>query len=120
MENKMVEVKADALEQSFDAIEEQGVGPSLADELQLLKARVNAGLLASARPALEVGTKSAEASGYVERYLRRGVDSGLEMKAADNSSSGAGGFAVPREIDEEIQRTLVARSPIRAICRARR
>ncbi len=111
----MVEVKADALEQSFDVIEEQGIGASLSEELQSLKARVNAGLLASARPALEVGTKSAEASGYVERYLRRGVDSGMELKAADNSSSGAGGFAVPREIDEEIQRTLVARSPIRAI-----
>ena len=51
----MMEVKADALEQSFDAIEEQGLEASLTDELQLLKARVNAGLLASARPALEVG-----------------------------------------------------------------
>jgi HK97 family phage major capsid protein len=115
MENDMVEVKADSLEESFEALEEQDVAGSLGEELQRMKQRVDAGLMASARPALDVGTKSAETGGYVDRYLRRGIEGGLELKAADNSSSGAGGFAVPREIDEEIQRTLVARSPIRAI-----
>lgn len=111
----MVEVKADVLEQSFEAVEDQDVVASLGEELRQLRARVSAGLLASARPALEQGIKSAESIGYVDRYLRRGIESGLELKAADNSSTAAGGFAVPREIDDEIERTLVAKSPIRAI-----
>jgi HK97 family phage major capsid protein len=109
----MVEVKADALEQSFDALEDEE-NISLRDELDLLKARVAEGLIAGARPALD-GVKSAEASAFVERYLRRGIDNGLEAKSLDNASPAAGGFAVPQEIDAKIERTLKAISPIRAI-----
>ena len=57
----MVEVKADALEQSFDAIEddEDGVA-ALKAELELLKSKIAAGAIAAQRPALD-GVKSAEA-----------------------------------------------------------
>ena len=109
----MVEVKADALEQSFEALEDEE-NILLREELDLLKARVADGLIAGARPALD-GVKSAEASAFVERYLRRGIDNGLEAKSLDNASAAAGGFAIPREIDEKIERTLTAISPIRAI-----
>ena len=49
------------------------------------------------------------------RWYRHWVETGLEVKAVGNSSDAIGGYAVPREIDEQIERTLVAISPIRAI-----
>ena len=111
----MVEVKADALEQSFDAFEEEedGVG-ALKAELELLKAKVASGAIAAQRPALD-GVKSAEASSFVDQYLRRGIEAGLETKAIGSSSDAIGGYAVPEEIDRAIDETLVAISPIRAI-----
>lgn len=109
----MVEVKADALEQSFETLElEEGL--SLREELDLLKARVAEGVIAGGRAPLD-GVKSQEASAFVDGFVRRGIESGLEAKSLDNASVGAGGFAVPREIDERIDRTLVAISPMRAI-----
>jgi len=111
----MVEVKADALEESFDAFEqdEDGVA-ALKAELEALKGRIAAGAIAAQRPALD-GVKSAEAVSFVDQYLRRGIDSGLELKAVGSSTDAIGGYAVPREIDELIDRTLVAISPIRGI-----
>ena len=109
----MLEVKADVLEQSFEQFEDDGVA-SLKAELELLKAKIASGAIAAQRPALD-GVKSADASAFVDGYLRRGVESGLETKAVGSSTDAIGGFAVPREIDEQIERTLVAISPIRAI-----
>lgn len=111
----MVEVKADALEQSFDAIEreEDGVA-ALKQELETLKSRIAAGIIAAQRPALH-GVKSVAATSFIDGYLRRGVESGLEQKAIGSSSDAIGGYAVPREIDEVIDATLLAISPIRSI-----
>ena len=111
----MVEYKADGLAESFEAIERQDEDvAALKDELAALKSRVDAGLIAAQRPALD-GVKSMAANAFVERYVRRGIETGLEMKALGNSTDAIGGFSVPREIDEAIDRTLVAISPIRAI-----
>src|SRR4051812_47215588 len=111
----MVEVKADALEESFDAIEEDEDGvAALRAELELLKAKIASGAIAAQRPALD-GVKSAEASSFVDQYLRRGIEAGLETKAIGSSSDAIGGYAVPEEIDRVIDETLVAISPIRAI-----
>jgi len=111
----MIEVKADRLEASFEALErdEDGVA-ALKDELALLKKRVDEGVIAGQRPALD-GVKSAEADAFVEQYLRKGVDTGMQLKAIGNSTDAIGGYAVPREIDEVIDKTLVAISPIRSI-----
>jgi HK97 family phage major capsid protein len=111
----MVEVKADALERSFEAIEgdDNGVA-ALKAELETLKSRIAAGVIAAQRPALD-GVKSAEATSFVDSYLRRGIETGLETKAVGSSTDAIGGFAVPREIDAVIDRTLTAISPIRAI-----
>jgi HK97 family phage major capsid protein len=111
----MVEVKADALEQSFEQFEEEDDGvAALKAELETLKAKIAAGAIAAQRPALD-GVKSAEASAFVDQYLRRGIESGLETKAIGSSSDAIGGYAVPEEIDRAIERTLTAISPIRAI-----
>jgi HK97 family phage major capsid protein len=112
-EKSMIEVKADSLEASFDALQDDGVA-ALKGELALLKKRIDEGVIAGQRPALD-GVKGAGESAFVERYLRRGIESGLEQKAIGGSIDAIGGYAVPRQIDEEISRTLVAISPIRAI-----
>ena len=111
----MLEVKADALEESFEALEQDEDGVvALKAELEALKGRVAAGAIAALRPALD-GVKSAESASFIDQYLRRGIDSGLELKAIGSSTDAIGGYAVPREIDELIDRTLTAISPIRAI-----
>lgn len=109
----MVEVKADALEESFDALEDDGVA-ELKAELEVLKAKIAAGVIAAQRVPLD-GVKSAEASAFVDQYIRRGIESGLETKAIGSSSDAIGGYAVPEEIDRVIDATLTAISPIRAI-----
>jgi HK97 family phage major capsid protein len=111
----MIEVKADALERSFDAFEEEEDGvAALKAELEVLKAKIASGAIAAQRPALD-GVKSAEASSFVDQYLRRGIEAGLETKAIGSSTDAIGGYAVPEEIDRVIDKTLVAISPIRAI-----
>ena len=110
----MVEVKADALEESFAQFEEDDGVEALKAELETLKAKIAAGAIQAQRPALD-GVKSAEASAFVDQYIRRGIESGLETKAIGSSSDAIGGFAVPEEIDRQIETTLTAISPIRAI-----
>ncbi len=111
----MVEVKADALEESFEQFgnEDDGVA-ALRVELETLKAKIASGVIAAQRPALD-GVKSAEASSFVDQYIRRGIEAGLETKAIGNSSDAIGGYAVPKEIDQVIDETLTAISPIRSI-----
>jgi HK97 family phage major capsid protein len=116
----MVEVKADALEQSFEAFEGEDDGvAALKAELETLKAKIAAGVIAAQRAPLERigldGVKSAEASAFVDQYIRRGIEAGLETKAIGSSSDAIGGYAVPEEIDRAIDETLTAISPIRSI-----
>src|SRR3569623_162256 len=111
----MVEVKADALEESFEQFESDGVA-ELKAELETLKAKIASGVIAAQRAPLSMpgldGGKSAESSGFVDQYLRRGIESGLEVKAIGNSTDAIGGYAVPQEIDAVIEQTLKAISPI--------
>jgi len=110
----MVEVKADPLEASFEALERQDEDVAqLRDEMAQLKARMDAQAIAGARPALS-GAK-AQSSPFVESYLRKGLEAGVELKAVVGTSDAAGGYAVPEEIDAAIDRTLASISPIRAI-----
>ncbi|MBV9930394.1 MAG: phage major capsid protein [Alphaproteobacteria bacterium] len=110
----MLEVKTDALEASFEALErEEDALGELREELAQLKARLDAQTVAAARPALS-GVKS-EASPFVEKYLRKGLEAGVELKAVTGVSDTAGGYAVPEEIDATIDRLLTSVSPIRAI-----
>jgi HK97 family phage major capsid protein len=110
----MVEVKADALEESFEQFENEDGVAALKAELETLKAKIAAGVIAAQRPALD-GVKSAEASSFVDQYIRRGIEAGLETKAIGSSSDAIGGYAVPEEIDHVIAETLTAISPIRSI-----
>nr|WP_241527346.1 phage major capsid protein [Sphingomonas turrisvirgatae] len=61
------------------------------------------------------GARAPGISGAVfEGFLRSG-DGALEMKAMSGATDGAGGYAIPREIDALVDTTLASISPIRAI-----
>lgn len=110
----MLEVKADPLEASFEALERQDEDVAqLREEMAQLKSRIDAQTVAASRPALSGA--HPERSPFVENYLRRGVEAGVELKALAGTSESAGGYAVPEEIDARIDRTLISISPIRAI-----
>jgi HK97 family phage major capsid protein len=114
----MMEVKADALEASFDAVLQ-------AERIAALEARID-GLDTAmktrgrdvARPMLD-GVKGSAVdparAAFVDRYLRQGLEAGVEMKSFSGATGAAGGYAVPREIDQQIDHLLKAISPIREI-----
>ena len=111
----MYETKSDPLEASFEA-----AGAELGElraEMGALKARMDAQVVAAGRPALSGAAPdtSPERKAFVERYLRHGAASPIELKAFEGTSGAEGGYAVPKELDEEIDRTLTAISPIRGI-----
>jgi HK97 family phage major capsid protein len=120
MENPMTyETKmdgADPLEASFDAAAAEAAMGELRTEMAQLRERMDVAAVQAGRPALagaqvrDNGTKA-----FVENYLRKGLDAGVEVKSFNGTTTDAGGYAVPREIDAAIDRLLTAISPIRAI-----
>jgi HK97 family phage major capsid protein len=106
----MTDVVNAGLEASFEALEQ---GHVEAEQLRAEVAQLRARLAVTERPLLS-GAKS-EGSAFTERYLRRGLEHGVELKAMSGVSDPAGGYAVPEEIDAAIERTLAAISPLRAI-----
>jgi HK97 family phage major capsid protein len=113
---EQIEMKADALDQAFDAVVAAEAVEELKTSISALKAQVDAQAVAASRLPLD-GAKAADPAKtrFVERYLRRGMESGVELKALEGTSSADGGYAVPREIDGQIAVTLKSLSPIRAI-----
>lgn len=106
----MLEVKAEGVELAPEN-DEVAV---LRDEVAALRMRVEA----SRPPRVPLdGVKAFDPAraAFVERYLRRGLEAGVEMKSVSGVTNAEGGFAVPREIDAMIERTLKAVSPIRSI-----
>ncbi len=76
---------------------------------------IEAGGVPGARPLLAGGSgMTASAGAAFESFVRTGA-AGLETKALSGATDGAGGYAVPREIDAAIDATLASISPIRAI-----
>ena len=43
--------------------------------------------------------RRARRSPFVERYLRKGLEAGVELKALSGATDAAGGYAVPEELD---------------------
>lgn len=114
----MVDVKADALEESFDAILQVDRIAGIEARMDALDLTVQAQAERAGRPPLD-GAKGGEAdaarTAFTEHYLRRGLTAGVELKSFTGASGGAGGYALPREIDQQIEVALKAISPIRAI-----
>ena len=103
----MVDIKAgDPLEASFEAFEAVGTAEEAAEARK------------AARPMLgdpAAGGVKAAGSAFTERYLRKGIDAGFEMKALTTLAGPEGGYAVPQEIDARIDALLKDISPIRAL-----
>jgi HK97 family phage major capsid protein len=114
----MLEVKADALEESFDAILQADRMAGIEARLDAFDATLRTQAERAARPPLD-GAKGSDIDParavFTERYLRRGVEAGVELKSFSGATGGSGGYAVPREIDQMIEVALKAISPIRAI-----
>ena len=112
------EIKADALEGSFDAFDQAEKIAALETEMAALKGKVDAQHRAGLRPALD-GVKGGDVdpqrAAFVDRYLRHGQETGVELKSFSGATSAAGGYAVPRQIDEQIDAMLKAISPIRSV-----
>ncbi|MGF1549200.1 MAG: phage major capsid protein [Sphingomonadaceae bacterium] len=108
-------IEKDPLEASFEAFEagHEEEMEALKAEMAALRRQVDDAAVAAGRPALD-GAK-AESTPFVERYLRKGLEAGVELKAVVSEPEGLGGYAVPQEIDERIERTLKEISPIRSI-----
>ena len=104
----------DQLEASFDAVVQGERIEALEGEIAALKGA----LIHQQRPALDGvkgGAVDPARAAFVDRYLRQGMEAGLELKSFNGASNGAGGYAVPREIDQIIDATLKSISPIRSI-----
>ncbi|QUT06293.1 phage major capsid protein [Sphingobium phenoxybenzoativorans] len=119
----MIEVKADGLEGAFDAVLQEERMAALEADFGALRDQVTAQAIATQRPVLD-GVKGVGGAGnaadparaaFVERYLRRGLEAGVELKSFSGATDAAGGYAVPREIDQMIDAALKSVSPIRAI-----
>ena len=104
----------DQLEASLDMVAQGERIEGLASEVAALKGA----LLAQQRAPLDGvkgGVEDPARAAFVERYLRHGQEAGVELKSFSGASGAAGGYAVPREIDQLIGSTLKGMSPIRAI-----
>jgi len=114
----MLEVKANVLEESFDAILQADRMAGIEARMDALDEAMHMQAARAGRPPLD-GAKGSEVdptrAAFTERYLRRGVEAGVELKSFTGASGAAGGYAVPREIDQMIEAALKSISPIRAI-----
>lgn len=108
-----MEFKADPLEESFATLTEGNGVSELRAEVDALKAKLRHNIVEAGRPMLGTEQKSETQERFGD-FLRSG-EMAVEGKSLDNASGGAGGLAIPREIDEVIDRTLTAISPIRRI-----
>ncbi|MEP7350519.1 MAG: phage major capsid protein [Sphingorhabdus sp.] len=86
-----------------------------ADPFEAVFENAAAAPVAVTRPILSGGTTTADPAraAFVNGYLRRGSEVGL--KSFSGAVAADGGYAVPHEIDAEIDATLKAISPIRSI-----
>ncbi|MAX14784.1 MAG: phage major capsid protein [Sphingobium sp.] len=104
----------DQLEASLDMVAQGERIAGLAQEVAALKGA----LLSAQRPALDGvkgGMEDPARAAFVNRYVRQGHEAGVELKSFSGTLGAAGGYAVPREIDQLIGSTLKGMSPIRAI-----
>src|SRR5690606_26060984 len=117
-EKSMTDVVTGGLENSFDAVLQGERIAALEGDLAALKGRVDGAFLSGQRPALDGvkgGAVDPARAAFVDRCLRQGHEAGVELQSFSGASGAGGGYAVPREIDQVVDSTLKAISPIRSI-----
>lgn len=118
-----METKMEGLDASFDIVARQDASEEaikgLRRDVEEVKVRLDKVSRAAARPVIEGAQQagstlmSAEVKGFVDGYLRRGRES--EIKSISGAVASDGGYAVPRELDAMIARSLKDISPIRQV-----
>jgi len=118
-----METKMEGLDASFDIVARQDATDEsikgLRRDVEEVKTRLDKVSRAAARPVIEGGQTgtptmmSAEVKGFVNSYLRQGRET--ELKSISGAIASDGGYAVPRELDAMIARSLKDISPIRQI-----
>ena len=110
---------SEQLEASFDIVARQEAQEaaivSIKGDVEEVKSRLDKVSRAAARPALDGASPAPtiEVKSFVDGYLRHGRES--ELKALSGAVLADGGYAVPRQIDAAIARTLTQMSPIRKV-----
>src|SRR3546814_19882647 len=102
----MYEVKADALESSFETVERNGDVAALREKVSGLKRRLDQALVAGGRPVLgeaKADNARPEVKAFVIRYLRKGQEKELRRHAFMGTTPGDGGSTVPRETASKIR-----------------
>jgi len=112
-----MQLETEALAASFDIVArqdeaEKAIG-ALRGDVDEVKARLDRVSRAAARPLLGEVQGSPEVKGFVDNYLRKGIET--EIKAISGATPAEGGYAVPREIDAMIASELKEISPIRRL-----
>ena len=122
MDNSTPDIAAsaatDPLDASFGLVARQDATDeavtSLRSDIDEVKSRLERVSRAATRPLIGgASALSPEVKGFVDGYLRKGLDA--ELKSVSGAVLGDGGYAVPREIDAVISATLLKLSPIRGI-----
>ncbi|MBS7668223.1 phage major capsid protein [Croceicoccus sp. 1NDH52] len=117
-----METKMEGLDASFDIVARQDAADEaikgLRRDVEEVKGRLEKVSRAAARPMIDGGQpgtamQSAEVKGFVNNYLRQGRET--ELKSISGAVQSDGGYAVPRELDAMIARSLKEISPIRQI-----
>ncbi|WP_321397367.1 phage major capsid protein [Emcibacter sp.] len=113
-------------DQRLAELEEKGTADVLTDEkldrmnreLDKLQQKMNRVYMASRRPSLSDGEASTddreEKAAFYDGFIRKGQSQGLDVKALNSLSGEDGGYAVPQELDRELEKRLRLLSPIRA------
>jgi len=107
------------LEASFDIVARQEAQEaaivSIRGDVEEVKSRLDKVSRAAARPALDGASPAPtiEVKSFVDGYLRHGRET--ELKSLSGAVLADGGYAVPRQIDAAIARTLTQMSPIRKV-----
>lgn len=94
----------------------------LKKELERLEAKTNLqGLIGGHKGADANPDKLAYKTAFIDRFVRKGEDSaemkGLQSKAWSIGTAADGGYAVPEQIDREIEKLMRDVSPMRSVCK---
>lgn len=105
---------------STDVLTEEKLGCINAD-IDRLQQKLNRAYSAGQRPALG-GEDSPvqgreEKAAFYEGFIRKGRVQGLEAKALNSLDGEDGGYAIPQELDRELEKRLRLLSPVRADAR---
>lgn len=93
----------------------------LKKEIERLEAKTNLAGLMGGKGADANPDKVAYKTAFFDRFVRKGEDSaelrGLQAKAWSVGTPADGGYAMPEQIDREIEKLMRDMSPMRAVCK---